>query len=252
MSETFLKRADGSKIRYEVILGTRKECIVFLHGLLSSHKSVKAACVRDFAVQNGFSFLALDYTAHGESSGRPQDFRIGQCFKDTLDVINAALFDDNPLVLVGSSLGGWIALLVARFFKQRVVGVVGLAAAPDFTVRVWNDIFKEQERAFLKAGGILGPSPETKGYCFSYDMFQEAEQHLLLNGPILYQGPVILVQGDKDLSVPADIPFCIKEALDSECVMIYVIKGADHALARPSDLRQIHLALQAICAFGER
>lgn len=249
MSETFLVRSDGSKIRYELIAGKRRECFVFLHGLLSSHKSVKAACVRDFAVQNGFSFLALDYTAHGESSGRPQDFRVGQCFKDAMDVIGAALAPDVPLILAGSSLGGWVALLVARVLKQRVIGIVGLAAAPDFTVRVWQDVFKEPERAFLTGGGVLGPSPETRGYCFSYDMFREAERHLLLNGRISYQGPVILIQGDKDLSVPMDIPFRIKDALDSDCVTIHVIKGADHALARASDLMQIRLALRAICAF---
>lgn len=243
MCDSFFMRSKTHRICYDFHLGSKQKCIVFLHGLLSSHKSVKAQCVRHFAVQNGFSFLSLDYTAHGASSGQPSDFRVGHCFKDALEIINNILPPRLPLILVGSSLGGWIALLLAQHLKKRVSALIGLSAAPDFTERVWQDVFTDKERAFLNAGGILGPSSETRGYCFKKEMFLEAEKYLLLNRRIDYNGRVVLIHGDQDQIVPVSIPFKIKNALDSDNVEIHFINGAGHTLSRPSDLDEICFVL---------
>lgn len=247
MSDTFLHRPDGSFIRYVYEKGSKSASILYLHGLLSSFESAKGQAVAAFAARHGFDFLALDYTAHGKSSGAPEDFRVGQCLTDIKDVVHAVLGDEKPLIVVGSSLGGWLALLLAKQFKKRVLGLLGIAAAPDFMPAVWTHILTEENRTFLKAGGILGPDDSTKGYCFSYPMFQDAEQFLVLKEPLLYDGDVVLLQGDQDASVDARVPFKIKERLVSDKIQIHIIKGCDHGFTNWSHLRLVIQALANLC-----
>ena len=205
-------------------------CVIYLHGLQSSRQSEKGKRLELFCEQNGYSFLSVDYTGHGNSEGEIIDFRIKQCLDDVLCVLKEEKIKQ-PLYLIGSSLGGWIAFLLAEHFKTQVKGILTCAAGVDFLPMIWNHLLTDELREMLKNGGTLGPSEETYGHCFTYPMFTEAEPYLLLNRKIQYDGPVILVHGDKDTIVPYQNSFKIKEALESNKVCVQIIKGEGHILS---------------------
>ncbi len=239
-----LTRPDGSAIAYT--FEKRSDFgILYLHGLLSNRQTVKGELAQSFAKENDFSFLSLDYTGHGESSGGPCDFRIGQCLRDVEDVMRATKWD-MPFVVLGSSLGGWLGLLLCEKYPKQAKGFVGISAGVDFMPTVWNEFFDDKIRAFLEQGGVLGPSPETFGYCWSLPMFQDAERHLLLNRSIKYKGRVILLHGDKDVLIPYQMAFDTQNALESDDVAVVLIKGAEHSLKTPANLRVIRGALTEI------
>lgn len=228
MQQKILNR-ENRTIVYDYIARQSAPCVVYLHGLNSSRKSQKGERLKAFALQHGFAYLSVDYTAHGESEGKPSDFRIARCFNDVLDVI-AAENITNPLYLAGSSLGGWIAFLLAVERPLQIKGVLTLAAGVDFLPFVWENMLPAPVKALLKGGMIIGPSEETRGYCFSYAMFKEAEPYLLLKKPIAYNGPVVLAHGDKDTVILPENSFKIKDALESSDVAVHIIKGEGHRL----------------------
>lgn len=229
MTEKILNYTDGNHITYTISYGSKKMGILYLHGLLSSHKSDKGIQLASYAKENNFSFISLDYTAHGDSSGAPYDFRVGRCLRDILNVLETENYQE-PFIIVGSSLGGWLSFLVAEKYSPQVRGILALAAGVDFMPRVWNEMFNDTIRQSLKNGKIIGPSSETKGYCFSYPMFEDAQKYLLLQRNIKYNGPVQLVHGDEDDIVPWETSLAVKNALQSKNVTIHLIKREKHLL----------------------
>ncbi len=230
MSIKKILNRENRTIVYEWCAKKNTPCLVYLHGLNSSRQSEKGKRLLKFANEKNLAFLSVDYTAHGESEGQPSDFRIERCLNDVLDVMAKEKII-NPLYLVGSSLGGWIAFLLAEKMQNQVKGILTCAAGVDFLERVWRKILPPDIKLLLKSGHVIGPNAETKGYCFSYAMFQEAKPYMLLNRKINYTGPVILVHGDADTVVLPDNSFKIKEALLSKDVQIHIIKGEGHALS---------------------
>lgn len=150
MTENLLKRADGSFISYELIKGQKNLTLVYLHGFQSSKKSEKTQTIKEIAREKGIGYLSLDYTGHGNSSGQAIDFRIGQCLTDALDVIQKVV--QTPMILIGSSLGGWIAFLLAEKLANRVLSVVGMAPAVDFMVDMWSHLLTDEIRFGFKSG----------------------------------------------------------------------------------------------------
>lgn len=252
MTHSVFIGSKGARIAYTYLPQKKAPTVVYLHGLCSSRSTEKAAAVAEFARQNRCAFLSLDYTAHGESSGKPADFRVGRCLRDARDVIQGLLPPTSPLILVGSSLGGWIALLLAEEMASRVQGLLGIAAAPDFLDDIWRHVFSTRVRLLLRSGVVLGPNAHTRGYCFSYKMFREGHRHNVLNRRIRYQGPVILMQGDKDKLSKWSKAIEIKDALDSSDVQVALIKEGDHHLTRPSDLGLMHVYLSLLLKKGEK
>ena len=230
MSVQKILNRENRTIVYEYEPKPQKSCIVYLHGLNSSRQSEKGKRLLKFAKEKNYAFLSVDYTAHGESEGTPADFRVARCLNDVLDVMDKEKIV-NPLYLVGSSLGGWIAFLLAEKMQNQVKGILTCAAGVDFLERVWRKMLPQSIKLLLKSGHIIGPNAETKGYCFSYAMFQEAKPYLLLHRKINYTGPVILAHGDADTVVLPDNSFKIKEALLSQDVQVHIIKGEGHALS---------------------
>ena len=229
MIQQKIKNNIQKTIVYDYIHNENQPCVIYLHGLNSSRHSQKGLRTKAFAEENGYSYLSVDYTAHGESEGEPSDFRVGRCLQDVLDVIQAENITA-PLYLFGSSLGGWIAYLLAEKLPQQVKGVLTIAAGVDFLQTVWEKIFTPDIRELLKSGVVLGPNEQTKGYCFAYPMFTEAEPYLLLHRPIEYTGSVVLAHGDKDTLVPWENSLKIKDILKSEDVAVEIIKNGDHRL----------------------
>lgn len=229
MTNQIFKRDDGTYLNVEFIDGDKtKPGIVYLHGLLSSMNSKKGQYLKAFALEKGLSYLSFDFSAHGKSWGKPHDFTIGQCLTDALDVLDK--FVSTPQIIVGSSMGGWIGLLLCEKAPEKVAAYVGLASGADFTKFVWTHLLNDKLRNALKNGLILGPSEETRGYCFTYKMFQDAEQHFVLDKKINYNGPVRLLGGDKDELVPFQTSLAIKDVLTSSDSQLILIKGGNHSL----------------------
>jgi pimeloyl-ACP methyl ester carboxylesterase len=227
----FLSRADGLRLAYRYQPGA-EPCLVFLPGYASDMRGGKAQALAAWAGQKGQAVLRLDYGGCGESDGGFEDGSLVSWRDDALLVINHIGVD--RLVLVGSSMGGWLALLLAQLLGDRVAGMVGLAAAPDFTD--WG--FSQQEKARIETRGRLeqpsgyGPEPMVTTKAF----WQSGQDNLLLRNEIPVFCPVRLIQGQCDPDVPWTTALTIAERLCSADVQVHLVKDGDHRLSRDQDL----------------
>ncbi|MDB5397356.1 MAG: hypothetical protein JWM91_4862 [Rhodospirillales bacterium] len=209
--------------------------IVFLGGFGSDMTGTKATALEEAALRRGHAFLRLDYSGHGQSEGRFVDGTIGEWFADALAVFDAVT--EGPQIVVGSSMGGWIALLLARARAERVKALVGIAAAPDFTARLLNgDLSETQCETLLTDGVLYRPSEYGDPMPITRKLVEDGANHLLLEGPIPFSGPVRLLHGQGDGDVPWQLSLRIAERLKSDDVRVTLIKDGDHRLSRPQDL----------------
>ncbi len=229
----FVTRADGVQIAYRYLPGDNAApMIVFLPGYMSDMQGGKALALARWAQENGRAMLRLDYSGCGESGG---DFAGGTLTRWRDDVVAVLdVLPNRPLILIGSSMGGWLMLMVACALGQRVAAMVGIAAAPDFTS--WG--YSDAQKAAIIRDGVLyednpyGPEP-TPTYCGFYE---DGEAHLMLPEPIAIDCPVRLLHGQNDRDVPWDISVQLAAALRSSDVQLHLIKDGDHRLSRDSDL----------------
>lgn len=236
-----LERPGGGRLAYRLSPGAAPT-VVFLGGFLSDMEGTKATALEAHCRARGQAFLRFDYSGHGRSAGRFEEGTISIWRDDALAVIDAAT--EGPLVLIGSSMGGWIALLVALARPARVAGLIGLAAAPDFTEELmWESLDADQRRALAEEGRILLPSAYDEPYPITRRLIEDGRKNLLLDGPITLDIPVRLLQGGEDPDVPADMPGRIAERLTSPDVEIFIIEGGGHNLSRESDIASIHSVL---------
>jgi pimeloyl-ACP methyl ester carboxylesterase len=218
--------------------------IIFLPGYMSDMNGGKALALDAWAQGAGRSMLRLDYAGCGESEGVFAEVTLRSWHEDVLDLIDTVT--EGPLVLVGSSMGGWQMLLAALARSDRVAGLVGIAAAPDFTD--WG--FDEAMRRTLAEDGLLveeSPYSETPTI-YTRALWESGQDLLLLDGEIGIDAPVRLIHGQEDPDVPVSISFRLGRALRSADVQTVLIKGGDHRLSRPQDL---DLLVQTIAALIE-
>lgn len=233
----FLDSAHGTRVAYEKSPG-RSPTVIFCGGYLSDMTGTKAMALEAHCQQRGQAFLRFDYGGHGASSGDFQNGTIGDWRADTLAVIDQVT--DGPIVLAGSSMGGWIALLAAIARPERVAGLLLLAAAPDFTDRILWDTFDEETRQRLQAEGrIEMPSDYDEPYIFTWKFIEEGRRHLLLGSEIALDIPVRLIHGMKDRDVPHELALEIVAKLTSEDVELTYLKESGHNLSEPDDLARI-------------
>jgi pimeloyl-ACP methyl ester carboxylesterase len=249
MNETrgTLPRPDGVDLAWAALPGTGPT-VVFLGGFRSDMEGSKALHLRDACAARGRAFLRLDYSGHGISGGGFEEGTIGAWAEDAALVIEARA--PGPVLLVGSSMGGWIALLLARRWgAERVRGVIGIAAAPDFTEALMPAEFTEADRAILAREGVLRrPSDYGEPIPITLRLLTEGRNHLLLPGPIPYAGPVRLLQGMADPDVPWQHALRVMEALPGPDAELTLIKDGDHRLSRPQDLALLVRILDALPA----
>lgn len=240
-----LTRADAPDLAYVFTPGDGP-VVVFLGGFRSDMTGTKALALEAWAKQAGRGFLRLDYSGHGASQGRFEEGTIGLWLTDALAVLDAVT--DGPLVLVGSSMGGWIACLVALARPQQVVGLTGIAAAPDFTERLMWDRFSDSERwRILNLGRIEEPSAYSDTpTVITKQLIEEGRRHLLLHGPIPIPCPVRLIHGQADPDVPWSMSLDLADRLDSPDVQVTLVKGGDHRLSTPADLALITRTVAAL------
>ena len=229
-----LDRGDGIHLAWAHLPGAGPT-IVFLPGFRSDMSGAKALELLNYCAARGQAMLRLDYAGHGASDGAFTDGTIGRWTDDALAVIDQ--ITQGKLVLVGSSMGGWIALLVARARAARVAGLVGVVAAPDFTEALMWQAMAPPERAILQRDGVL-PIPSAYGEPtpITLALIEEGRRHLLMDGPIPLPCPVRLLHGQNDPDVPWETALRLAERITSADVQITLVKDGDHRLSRPSDL----------------
>ncbi|GAB0118421.1 alpha/beta hydrolase [Acidisoma sp. 7E03] len=227
-------RADGVDLAWKRHTGAGPT-VVFLPGFKSDMEGSKALFLADWAREMGRSLLRLDYSGHGVSGGRFEDGTIGQWTEDALAVIDATT--EGPLLLIGSSMGGWIGLRVALARATRVEGFVGIAAAPDFTeTLIWQPM-PEAHRAELMSRGVLyAPSDYGEPLPITRRLIEDGRRHLLMEAEIPLTCPVRLLQGQRDADVPWQTAVSLAERLAATDVRVTLIKDGDHRLSRPADL----------------
>lgn len=209
--------------------------IVFLPGFHSDMDGSKALALRDFCINRGHAILRLDYSGHGASGGAFEDGSIGQWTQDARAVIEHRV--DGRMILVGSSMGGWIALLLSRLFGTRVAALVGIAAAPDFTeTLMWESMAPTEQKTLMERGRISIPSDYGTPLVITRALIEEGRNHLILCQPIKLDAPVRLLQGQRDPDVPWETALKIAAQVTSDDVQIVLIKDGDHRLSRPGDL----------------
>lgn len=199
----------------------------------------KAQALEALCRARGQAFLCFDAFGHGQSSGSLAEGTIGRWAADAVAVIEALA--PGPQVLVGSSLGGWIATLAALDLGRRVVGLVGIAAALDFTEDlIWADLDPAQRRTLLETGAIsLGGEEGAEPQSFARLLIEDGRNHLLLRDYINLSCPVRLLHGQRDRDVPWQTSLRFAEALATEDVLVSLIKDGGHRLSRPSDLDRL-------------
>jgi pimeloyl-ACP methyl ester carboxylesterase len=236
-----ITRADGVRLAYALTPGT-SPTIVFLPGFMSDMTGDKALAVEAWCRSQGRACLRLDYSGHGASGGRFEDGGIGLWTEDALLLIDTLIA--GPLVLVGSSMGGWIALNVALRRPNDVAALVGIAAAPDFTETLMWPAFTTAQRATLMGEGVLRiPSQYGGEQIITRTLIEDGRLHLLLSGPIPLRCPVRLLHGQRDPDVPWPTALQLAERLESDDVGVTLIKDGEHRLSRPQDIALLIAAL---------
>jgi pimeloyl-ACP methyl ester carboxylesterase len=236
-------RLDG-RLAYARLAGAGPG-VVFLPGFRSDMQGAKALALRTHCAATGRALLRLDYSGHGASAGRFEEGTIGQWAADALAVFDA--LTTGPQVLVGSSMGGWIALLLARARPGRVAGLIGLAPAPDFVSKLMWPAFDEAQRAAILRDGVLHlPSQYGEPTPITRALVEDGPRHDLLDAPIPIRCPVRILHGMRDPDVPWRHALRLVEALEAEDVRLHLVKDGDHRLSRPEDLALLAETLEAL------
>ncbi len=217
--------------------------VLFLPGYASDMSGTKAVALEQWAQANGRAFVRFDYRGCGESPGAFEDFTLADWYDDVSAMLDTI---DGPVVLAGSSMGGWLMLLAARARPDKIAGLVGIAPAPDFTDWGFTDA---QKQAFVANGRVLEHSPYSDQPTVTARAFWEAGERLhVLGGEIGYGGPVRIVQGQADADVPWQRAPLIASALRSADVQTWLVKDGDHRLSRARDIALIIRAMEDVLA----
>jgi pimeloyl-ACP methyl ester carboxylesterase len=227
--------------------------LFWLSGYKSDMKGTKAAALADWAEQAGRAFTRFDYSGHGESGGEFTDGTIGRWLADSLGVFDACC--QGPQILIGSSMGGWLALLMVRALRARpqaapasVIGLVLVAPAVDFTEELMWKRFTPEIRKELEENGVWKRPSEysSEPYLVTRQLIEEGRDHLLLGGMIETGCPVRILQGVEDPDVPWRHAVELVSRLASDDVVLTLVKDGDHRLSRPEDIERL---IRAVAEF---
>lgn len=247
----FLEPGEGRRIAYvkteAQAAGRGKPGVVFLGGLRSDMEGTKALALEEWARREGRAFLRFDYTGHGQSSGEFHLGCISDWAQDARDAIDA--LTDGPQILVGSSMGGWVSLLLARSAPERVAGLCGVAAAPDFTLEMEKEMDDAARQEMRETGVWLRPSDYSdEPYPIGARLIEDGRNNLVLNAPLRFSFPVRLMQGTEDDAVSADVAMRLLGHIEAPDLRLTFVKGADH---RFSGEAEISLLIKAVEEVGK-
>ena len=242
---SYLKRNNKPTLAYHYYEGTSDlPPLIFLGGFRSDMEGTKALYLEEQCKARGQSFVRFDYAAHGESEGVFEELGITDWMGDTVAIIEHCF--DKPAILVGSSMGGWVSLLIGKNHPELVQAIVGLAAAPDFTLWIEDAMSEEQKQELRANGRFLAENDYGDPYVFSKYLLDNGRTCLLLDSSIEISVPVRLLQGKKDADVPWETAERIKTQLTSEDVEITYIEEGDHRLSSPAELDILNQVIETL------
>jgi pimeloyl-ACP methyl ester carboxylesterase len=230
--------------------GAGKPGLVWLGGFKSDMRATKASALLVWGEARGRAALALDYSGHGESSGTFEEGTIGRWFDEALALFRAET--TGPQIVLGSSMGGWIALLLARALAalgetNRLHGLILIAPAVDFTAYMWEGFSEKIRRTIETEGKWLRPSEYSpEPYPITRQLIEEGKNQLLLGGTIRTHAPVHILQGMRDPDVPWKRATLLIEHLAGDPAVLTLVKDGDHRLSREEDLQRLFAAIEAM------
>ena len=244
---SILRRPDGLGLAYVAFAG-RAPAVVFLGGFRSDMTGTKALALDAWARGRGQAFLRFDYFAHGASDGDFEQATVGRWREDALAAI-ARLPADMPLVLVGSSMGGWIMLAIATALRRRLAGMVGVAIAPDFTEElIWPGLGEAERAEMARSGQLLRESRYSdRPDVLTMKLIEEGRDHLVLRRPLEVDCPVHLIHGMADAEVPWQLSVRALEHMRTPQGQLTLVKDADHRLSTPTDIERLLRTVAALC-----
>jgi len=232
---SFIDLLGGRRLAYHLSEGSLPG-VVFMGGFKSDMTGTKATALEAFCRKAGRRFLRFDYTGHGRSSGHFRQGTIGSWKQDALDMLDRVATGKN--ILVGSSMGAWIMFLVARERPENIAGLIGIASAADFTERlIWQKLDETQKKKLEEERVIYIPSCNWEDpYPITYNLIENARQHLLLDSKTKIDVPVRLIHGNRDEDVPWQMSVTLMDSITSPDISLEVVKGGDHRLSQPEHL----------------
>ena len=240
----YLSMPDGQRLAYEAVPGDGPT-VLWLGGFNSDMAGTKAQALADWAAERGRGYVRFDYFGHGASSGAFVDGTISRWRSDALAVIDQ--LTSGRLVLVGSSMGGWIATLVALARPDRVAGLVLVAPAADMTDKLMEPELGPEARQALASDGVwVRPSPYGPGDPISRALLEDGRSWSVLPGPVACDGPLRVLQGGADTDVPWRHALALARAWRGEDVVFTLVRDGDHRLSRPQDLARLVGTIEAL------
>lgn len=246
MAKTFWQ-GDIRKLAYDQTAGDGPG-VVFLGGYRSDKEGNKALYLEEWAQRRRRAFLRFDYSGHGQSSGDIRDGCIGDWAEDAAAII--ANLTDGPQILVGSSMGGWIALLLAREMPDRMAGLVTIAGAPDFTEdKMWANFSDAERRLLVTQGEVPIPSEYSEEpYIVTRKLIEDGRNHLVLRSALPLSFPTRILHGTADKHVDMSVPLRLLEQAEGGDIRLILVKNADHRFSDPDCLALIAHAIEDVTA----
>ncbi len=241
----YLKLTKTKRIRYLVNFQRKSTYIVFLHGFKSDLEGKKPKTFLRFAKKNNLGFLGLEYSGHGKSSGRFIDGNITKWTKETSKVIKK-IVKQNDIILIGSSMGSWISLNQFKFFKNQIVGFLGIGSAPEFLEHLmWKKFTKKIKSEIIK-NGIYNLKHGNYTYPITHQLIKDGKQNKVLHKKILTKIKVIMIHGQGDESVPVIYSKKVLKIFPMAEKKMVIVKNGDHSLSSPKWLKLIKKELRFI------
>jgi pimeloyl-ACP methyl ester carboxylesterase len=239
-----LTRENGTSIAYNKLVGNPPG-LIFMSGFMSDMNGSKALALEQHCQERGLAFLRFDYMGHGNSSGNFADGTIGLWAQNALTAFDE--LTEGPQIITGSSMGGWMMILTAVSRPERVAGLVGIAAAPDFTEDLLPKQLTEIQLSKIQEDGfVVIPSEYEIPYTITKKLLDDGTQHLVLRNEIPLDCPVRLLHGLEDTSVPWKTALKIQNMVRSKDVEVTLIKNGDHRLSREEDLEKLKKTVMEI------
>jgi len=233
-----LSTTNGRSIAYYKVNAQgadEKPGVVFFGGFKSDMSGSKAVFLEESSSALGLSFLRFDYTGHGQSSGKFEDGCISDWLADARDAVSQ--LTTGPQIFVGSSMGGWIALLLAKELPERVAGLIGIAAAPDFTEdSMWTAASHGQRKVIREQGVVSIPSEYGDSYPITHRLIEDGRSNLIMRTPYSAPFPVRLLHGTADQDVPQERALRLIAHLDCSDIRLTLVKGSDHRMSEKREL----------------
>ena len=234
----YYKITKTKKIRYISNIYKNSLCVVFLHGFMSDLEGEKPRVLLNFAKKNKVSFLALEYSGHGKSSGKFTNGNISKWSKETTKLIRKCVKCKN-LILVGSSMGAWISLKQFKIFKKQIVGFLGIGAAPEFLENMmWKKFSKKMKRETIKKG-IFNLKHGNYEYPITYQLIKDGRKNKVLNKKINLKIKVTMVHGEKDEAVKVSYSRKVLKLFPNAKKKLNIVKNGDHSLSSKKGLKII-------------